>query len=145
MNMWIIMTLLTLVLPALMLVFGYYFRKHTPKTMQVGYRTSRSMRSRETWVFAHRKLGALFCRMGWISLPLSVGGMLLVLHMDTDSVCTAGVLLCIAQSLLLIVAIVAIERALKESFDSDGRPRDAQTRAECWEDDADRTTPVEKG
>ena len=48
MNMWIIMTLLTLVLPALMLVFGYYFRKHTPKTMQVGYRTSRSMRSRET-------------------------------------------------------------------------------------------------
>ena len=143
--MWIIMTLLTLVLPATMLVLGYYFRNHTPKTMRIGYRTSRSMRSRETWVFAHRKLGALFRQMGWISLPLSIGGMLLVLHMDTDAVCTAGVLLCIAQSLLLIVAIVAIERALKQGFDSDGHPRDAQTRAECRENDSDRTSPAEKG
>ncbi len=128
----IYMLLISLLLPATMTICGRIFRKKAPRNinMLMGYRTHRSMLSKQTWVFAHGYCGRIWQWSGLILLPVSLAAMLCVVHRDTETVGYVGALLCVLPILIMIGSVIATERALKKNFDPFGYPlrRDGKDR-----------------
>ena len=75
---WWFMFISDLLIPLVMIVGGMMMWKRTPKKINgiYGYRTSRSMKNLDTWTFAHRYIGRLWCILGWVTVPASVISML---------------------------------------------------------------------
>ncbi len=134
MYQWILLSATSLLLPLIMLIFGYRYSAQVPKTMKSGYRTRRSMLSRETWVYAHRKLGRIWKPLGWITLIVSASFPIFLLNMDENESSIALSVLCVLQPIPFIASFVPVEKALKENFDENGLPNDADTLYECRED-----------
>ena len=132
---WILSFLSAQVIPVTVLAAGYYYKNRVPKTMKTGYRTARSTRSRETWVFAHRMLGRLWRPLGWVLLTVSFFGMFAVLIINKDALEKATSVLAIAQTVVMVGSLISVERALKQNFDENGYPNDAETWAQCREED----------
>lgn len=125
MEFWIFVLVMDLFIPLIMIGFGRYFSKKAPKEINAvfGYRTSRSMKSKATWVFAHNYFGKLWYICGWILLPITILTMVLVMGEAEDMVGTVGELLCCVQMILLVSTIIPTERALKKTFDENGEER----------------------
>lgn len=119
---WMFMLLVDLMIPLSMLGFGNYFLRKAPKEINAvfGYRTTMSMKNRDTWEFAHKYCGRLWVRCGYVLLPLSVLPLLLALGRDVDTVGTVGGFICFLQLVPLIGSILPTERALKRTFDKNG-------------------------
>ncbi len=138
MGFWVFMLVSDMLIPAIMLGFGTYFEKRAPKEINdlFGYRTTMSMKNRETWEFAHHICGKLWKRLGWILLLLSILGMLAEwfwLGSGESAVGACGTGICMAQCVVLVASIFPVEAALKRHFDEDGNPRgklSAQNRKE---------------
>ena len=81
MGFWIFMFCCDLLIPLVMIFAGRMMQYHPPREINyiLGYRTARSMKNRETWVFAHRECGRLWQRWGWGELIATVVLMLLFL------------------------------------------------------------------
>lgn len=128
MAFWWFMLVCGLLTPAVMIAAGYIMRKHCPRTINalIGYRTRRSMRSMDTWRFAHEHCGRTWWRLGWLLLLLSALAMIPWMHSADDAVATAGVILVGAQCVALILSILPTERALKRAFHEDGTRRHRQ-------------------
>ena len=62
MGFWIFMLIMDLLLPFTMIGFGRYFMKKAPKEINslFGYRTSMSMKNKDTWEFAHKYSGKVW-------------------------------------------------------------------------------------
>ena len=58
----IFMLIVVLLIPLIMLLFGWLFFRRTPKKINYvfGYRTKRSMRNKETWKFANQYFGKVW-------------------------------------------------------------------------------------
>lgn len=127
---WIFLTAFALLLPAIMFFMGRGFIKTAPGEINYifGYRTNRSMKSQETWTFAHRFLGRIWAWMGGIMLPVSLIVMLFVIGGSHDTIGNTASVLMVLQLIPLICAIIPTERALKKNFDDEGRPRSEQKR-----------------
>ena len=125
MGFWIFCTAMFLLTPAVMLLFGWRFQKKPPKTINglYGYRTARSMKSQETWDFAHRTCGRLWSRLGLVLLPVSLLAMLAVLGRGTAPVGLACFVIVMIQMAVLVGSLFPVERALKKTFDDFGRKR----------------------
>ena len=132
---WILSFLSAQIIPVTVLAVGYYYKNRVPKTMKTGYRTARSTRSRESWVFAHRMLGRLWRPLGWVLLTVSFFGMFAVLIINKDALEKATSVLVIAQTVVMVGSLIPVERALKQNFDENGYPNDAETWAQCREED----------
>lgn len=122
---WIFMLVIEMIIPVSMLGFGRLFMKKAPGKINAlyGYRTARSMKSKETWEFAHQYFGRLWYRSGLILLPLSVIAMLCLIGKSDDTVGTAGFIISMVQMVPLIGMIFPTERALKKYFDDRGNRR----------------------
>lgn len=81
MGFWIFMLIMDLLLPFTMIGFGRYFMKKAPKEINLvfGYRTSMSMKNKDTWEFAHKHCGKVWYFCGMVMLPITVIFMLLVI------------------------------------------------------------------
>lgn len=125
MGFWIFMSLTVLLIPAVMLVFGRMFEKAAPGkiNMTFGYRTARSMKNRDTWDFAHKKIGTLWTKLGAVMLPLSVIAMLPARGKSQDFTGLWACALQLLQMLPMIGSIYFVEKALKETFDEQGNRR----------------------
>ena len=119
-----IMLLVILIIPLLMVGFGLLLMKNPPKKINsvYGYRTRRSVRSQETWDFAHYYFGKLWLVCGLVSIPISLVSICLVLGKSEQVISVAGLIVLGIQTLLLLVTILLTERALKKNFDEFGRP-----------------------
>lgn len=124
MAFWTFMLAADLVMPLFMIFFGRSYRKSPPAAINSyeGYRTKRSMKSNESWFFAHKYWGRLSEIIGIIILPLSAVPFLFVIGYDADTVGTVGGIVCLVQIVVLFVPIFATEGALKRNFDTDGMP-----------------------
>lgn len=122
MAFWIFMTLMNALIPAIILGFGHYFKNHQPEHISYffGYRTPRSMKNKETWTFAHKKLGELWSRIGWYILAPSILMMLPFIRSDEDTIALVASTFMILEALALLASIVVIEKALRRNFDKDG-------------------------
>ena len=81
MGFWVFMLVMDLLIPLTMIGFGRYFIKRVPKEINAvfGYRTSMSMKSKDTWEFAHKYCGRIWYFSGLIMLPITVIFLLLVI------------------------------------------------------------------
>ena len=125
MGFWLFCTASCLLVPAVMLAFGWRFLKKPPKHINsfYGYRTTRSMKNQQTWDFAHQVCGRLWFRWGLVLLPLSLLAMLLVLGKDAEELGVWLMGVTVIQVVVLLGSIVPVERALKKNFDQFGRKR----------------------
>ncbi len=121
MGFWIFMVIMLLLIPITMIGFGKYFTKAAPKeiNMVVGYRTSMSMKNKDTWCFAHNYFGKIWYNAGRFLL-LSVLLMCLVLGKSEDAIGYLGVVIMHVQMIFLVGAIFPTERALRKNFDKNG-------------------------
>ena len=119
---WIYMLIISLLIPLTMIVFGRHFMHNPPKEINgsYGYRTSMSMKSRETWDFAHRYFGRLWFILGLMLLPLSAAAMLFLLGESVKAIGNSSLIIMAFQLLFLIIPIFPTERALKKNFDRFG-------------------------
>lgn len=119
---WLFMLAVSLVIPLTMMIFGRHFMHNPPKDINgsYGYRTSMSMKSRETWDFAHRYFGRLWFILGLILLPLSAAAMLFLLGESVKAIGNSSLIIMGVQLLFLIIPIFPTERALKKNFDQFG-------------------------
>ena len=122
MGFWIFMLAMGLLFPAIMLLFGAIFMKTAPKRINYlfGYRTDMSMKNRDTWVFAHKHIGKLWFRWGFLLIPTTVIPMLFVIGKTENTVGTVGLIVGFINTIVLIVPILFTEKALNKAFDKDG-------------------------
>ena len=122
MGFWIFMLVMNLLIPCIMIGFGRMFRISSPKEINsfYGYRTTMSMKNKDTWEFAHNHFAKIWYRLGLILLPLTLVAMLLVLGKDIDTIGTYGGIICVLQLIPLIASIFPTERALRKNFDQNG-------------------------
>ena len=125
MGFWIFMSLTVLLIPAVMLVFGRMFAQKAPGkiNMTFGYRTARSMKNRDTWDFAHKKIGTLWNKLGAVLLPLSVIAMFPARGKGEDFTGLWACAILLLQMLPMIGSIFSVEKALRETFDEQGNRR----------------------
>lgn len=107
-----------LLIPITMLLIGRSFEKSAPKEINglYGYRTTRSMKNKDTWQFAHAYCGKLWRWIGKVLLPISIVVSLFSIGMDEDGVGTIGGILCMVQVVCMVGSIFPVERALKKKF-----------------------------
>ena len=122
MGFWIYMLIIDLLLPFTMIGFGKYFLKTAPKNINTvfGYRTSKSMKNKDTWIFAHKYCGKIWFISGLIMLPLSVIVMMFVFGGLENVVGTVGAVLCGIQFIPILISIILTEKALNKTFDKNG-------------------------
>ncbi len=122
MGFWIYMLIIDLLLPFTMIGFGKYLLKTAPKNINTvfGYRTSMSMKNKDTWIFAHKYCGKIWFISGLIMLPLSVIVMMFVFGGLENVVGTVGAVLCGIQFIPILISIILTEKALNKTFDKNG-------------------------
>lgn len=125
MGFWLFMLIMDTLLPITMIGFGRMFLNNAPKEINTafGYRTTMSLKNRDTWEFAHKHCGKLWYTWGKFILPLSIIPMFFVLGESKDTVGTLGGIICFIQLIFFIGSILPTERALKRTFDDNGRRR----------------------
>ena len=125
MGFWIFMLIMDLLIPITMIGFGKCFLKGAPKDINgiFGYRTTMSMKNKETWNYAHNYFGRIWYYGGVVMLPISVIVMILVFGKTEDSIGAVGGILCFIQTILLLASIAPTEKALKKRFDKNGNRR----------------------
>ena len=125
MGFWIFMLIMDLLLPFTMIGFGRYFMEKAPKEINslFGYRTSMSMKNKDTWEFAHKYSGKVWYVCGMVMLPITVIFMLSVIGENKDCVGSIGVIINVVQLIPLIGAIIPTEIALRKNFDKNGTRR----------------------
>lgn len=125
MGFWIFMLIMDLSIPLTMIGFGKYFIKNAPKEINAvfGYRTSMSMKNKDTWEFAHKYCGKIWYYCGLLILPITILFLLLVIGKSNDYVGTAGGMICGMQLIPFLGSIVTTEIALKKTFDENGKRR----------------------
>lgn len=122
---WIIITLCDQLIIPIMILCGYLMKNHAPREINTayGYRTKRSMKNMDTWVFANHYCGRLWIRLGLGMLVPSVLIHIPFLHSGE----AALAILCIAvesvQIGVMLGSIFFVEKALKKQFNDDGTPR----------------------
>ena len=120
---WLIMLLFTMLIPLFMIFFGAVFKNSEPKKINeaFGYRTRRSMKNLDTWIFAHHYIGRLWLRIGLIVLiPTVIAGMF-AFGKDADTIGMRAVITEGLQLIPMVISIIMTERALKKTFDKDGK------------------------
>ena len=122
MGFWIFCVLFSLLIPLLMLFIGKSFIKRGPEKINMiyGYRTSMSMKNKDTWEVAHRHCGRIWKWLGAVMLPVSVIPFLFVIGHSEDTVGVVLTVIVTLQTLVIIGSILPTEIALRKNFDSNG-------------------------
>lgn len=122
MGFWFFMTVMNILIPSAMIGFGRCFMKKPPKNINYwfGYRTTMSMKNRDTWEFAHRYCGKILYLSGWVTLLISVAVMMMLLGQNTETIAKTGVIICLLQCIPLVAVIFPTEIALRKKFDNYG-------------------------
>ncbi|MDD3085405.1 MAG: SdpI family protein [Candidatus ainarchaeum sp.] len=116
---WLFMLGVVLISPLIMIVSGLNFTYNPPQTINAffGYRTNRSMNSKEAWDFAHKYFGKIWLIAGIITLMFSLIFMLFLINKDNKTITITSIITIIVQMIPLIGPIIPTERALKQKFD----------------------------
>ena len=113
--LWWFWLICDLLIPFVMIVVGKMSWKHCPKNINslIGYRTTRSMKSMDTWKFAHEYCGKLWWKLGWLIMILTALLYIPLYQSNDHTIGIAGVVLITIQCIVLIISIYPTEKALK--------------------------------
>lgn len=106
----------------MMILLGYILWKHHPKQISafVGYRTSYSTKTLDTWNFAHEYCGSLLWKTGWILELVAVMINLPIYGSWDGYVLVLRKILPYIQLVLFFLAVLLTEIALRKNFTKDG-------------------------
>ena len=117
--------MLLLLIPVLMIVWGLRWRKKAPAypknpdvsgwNIFISYRTEMSLKSPDTWNYAHVSYGRMILPLGIIDLMINLLGVVFI-----PSKTTAIVLL-IIDMIFIMLPYYPIEKKMAEIFDHYGR------------------------
>ncbi|SHJ51651.1 SdpI/YhfL protein family protein [Parasporobacterium paucivorans DSM 15970] len=109
-------------IPVIIIAIGVVFKNHPPKEINsfAGYRTSRSMKSKETWEFANKYSARLMLLCGIILLIITVPILLVFRNESEEIQGVVMVALCTVQTVAVVLTIIPVEKALKNRFDNRG-------------------------
>lgn len=113
-----------LLIPGTMIIFGLIWQKWPPKTINCiyGYRTKQSMKSQESWKFAHRYAGTIWLYSGVPLLIVSIV-LLVIFRSDIkDELAITALIINGIQLVCIFLPIIPTEIALKERFDEESMP-----------------------
>jgi len=110
-----------------MIIFGARFEKKVPKEINAvfGYRTTMSMKNKETWQFAHKYIGKLWKMCGWLVLLISAVVIIVSCGKDIAAVSIIGGITCTVQIIVMLCTIIPTEIVLKKNFDEYGNRLDS--------------------
>ena len=122
---WIIITLCDQLIMPIMIFCGYLMKNHAPQEIgsSCGYRSKRSVKNMDTWIFANHYCGRLWIRLGLILLIPSVLIHIPFLHSSEGVLAALCVIVESVQIGVMLGSIYFVEKALKKHFDDNGRPR----------------------
>ena len=120
MGFWIFMFIITLLIPAALLLTWYLCPKFKTIHKASGYRTKRSMKNQDTWNFAQKYCARMSLYMFFPSLTLAIVIMPTVISKSIDRIGWIGLGITIIQMTSFIVIIISTEKALKNTFDESG-------------------------
>ena len=122
---WWFMFCCDILAPLLMITMGRMMWKHCPEEINsiIGYRTKRSMKNLDTWKFAHEYCGRLWWIIGWIILLPSILVQIPFYHGTDNLIGIVGLIICMAQCIIMLLSIIPVEKALKKTFNEDGTRR----------------------
>lgn len=125
MSTWFIMSIVSLFVPLIMLIFGIVFLKKSPNKINpvYGYRSRRSMKSIEAWKFAHYLCAKIWLYAGIVMLLLTILAMLLVLKKSEETIGTVAQIVIYVQLAVLLLSIIPVEASLKRNFDENGNKK----------------------
>ena len=125
MSTWFIMSIVSLFVPLIMLIFGIVFLKKSPNKINpvYGYRSRRSMKSIEAWKFAHYLCAKIWLYAGIVMLLFTILAMLLVLKKSEETIGTVAQIVIYVQLAILLLSIIPVEASLKRNFDENGNKK----------------------
>lgn len=111
--------ILAMLTPVCLFSVGLYWKLSPPKgsSQFLSYRTALSMRSAETWTFAHQNISKLWIRIGLILSVVTAVVMVVFRAQYTSFV----LWLIGGQMAFLCVTVFLVDTALKVSFDEAGK------------------------
>lgn len=115
---WIFLFISNMLVPVIMIGFGWLLKNHPPKEINAiyGYRTKRSMKNKEMWEFANRYCGRLWLKIGAVmAVPTAIASAL-AYPLDEDGQGWVSMAVITVQCVALIGSIFPVERALKDEF-----------------------------
>lgn len=107
-----------------MLIFGWIFIKHPPKNINsiYGYRTPRSTKNQEVWMFAHKTAGEIWLKLGAVGTAASI---LLIFLFERFGVLERFSLYLIYAQLILLLGVIPLtEWKISRNFDPDGSKKE---------------------
>lgn len=115
---WIFMLIMDLLIPVTMIGIGKKFSYEEPENINssYGYRTAMSMKSKETWKFAHKYCGKIWFVCGWILLPISGAPFLFLVGKNEDIIGTLGGIICIVQMVVMTASILPHRNSVTKAF-----------------------------
>lgn len=121
----IVLFLCNLLIPAIMILAGFFMLKFPPKDINgfMGYRTTMSKKNKDTWDFAHRYCGKLWFILGIILLIPSVAIQVPMIPQGESFFGNFTLILEGIQLVVLLLTIIPVEKALKKTFDENGNRR----------------------
>lgn len=120
------MLMFEMIIPVIMLVAGFMMYANPPKEINgfIGYRSRMSRKNINTWIFAHDFCGKLWAVIGIVMLGIIVIAEILFGHLGIANKLINGAIIAI-QLIILVVSHIPVERALRRSFDEEGKRRSA--------------------
>ena len=107
-----------LLIPVLQILTGWIMKNFSSSkpNFWLGYRSRLSMKNQKNWQFANHYAGALYMRIGLITVFIPVVLLLILMHSSRNVIDVTGTIIMILQVLLLILPIFSVEKQLKTSF-----------------------------
>ncbi len=122
-SLWLILLGTNLLLPVMMLIFGLILSKRPPKKINsfYGYRTRRSMKNMDTWLFGNQTMGQYWIRYSVLGYILTMVFMIVIMNESEDQMAMHSLILTTILLVWMIIPIFITEKKLKMTFDEEGR------------------------
>ncbi|MBR5521795.1 MAG: SdpI family protein [Oscillospiraceae bacterium] len=119
---WWFILISDLLIPITIIIAGKILYSRPPKNINAlaGYRTVRSMKNMDTWVFANRHCGKIWQKSGLIMLLPTVLAHLPFYRSNDDIIGTISLIVIAVQLVVMVASIFLTEKSLKDTFDDEG-------------------------
>lgn len=116
-----IIFIIIIIIPVAIASGGFFLKYHTPSDINdiIGYRTKRSMSSKEAWFFANKSCGKLWLTGGIIAFIVSISLPFIFYITKGESAGSyVGIVILLLQIIAVIISVVTVEKQLDRNFDN---------------------------
>ncbi len=114
---WFVIFLALMVLPSTMLIFGTTYKRSAPGyNYMFGYKTKRSLYSKDSWHFAHLYFGRVWFIEGIVLSLLTVVCMIFLINKDSELIGMLSIAMVGVELVAFVLSIQLTEYALKKRF-----------------------------